>query len=172
MKVRMRRVAVLGLLALAVAGVGAWTSNAIGAGGDPPTAVTRFTLELNGNVIASFAEIELRSAVAAPAVREVGGKIIVQPSGATSTTAPPTVTLERGLTTDLELSAWHELALTGAASARKDVSVAMYDNVGAAVARYDLENAWPVKLDLKGGTTELVTESVTIVAEHMQRVSP
>lgn len=170
MKVRALLVAftALGLLALAAAGVGVWTSNAVGAGGDPPAVVTRFALELNGNPIASFGDLELRSGVVEPTDLELAQTGGVKPFRL----APPTVTLKRGLTGDLELSAWHELALTGAASTRKNVSLVMYDATGAPVARYELQNAWPAKLELNGGTGEVLMESVTLVADHIQRVSP
>jgi T4-like virus tail tube protein gp19 len=172
MKVRtlLSAFAALGLLALAAAGVGAWTSNAVGAGGDPPPAVVAaFALVLNGNPIAFFGDLELRSGVVDPSTLELAQTEGVKPFKRT----PATVTLKRGLSSDMELSAWHELALTGAASARKDVSLVMYDATLTPVARYQLENAWPAKLELqKSNVTQLLMESVTLVADRIQRVSP
>jgi phage tail-like protein len=170
MKVRtlLSAFAALGLLGLVGAGVGAWTSNAVGAGGDPPALVTHFALVLDGNPIASFGDLELRSGVVDPSDLELAQTGGVRPFKRT----PPTVTLKRGLTSDMELSAWHELALTGAASAQKDVSLVMYDATGAPVARYELQNAWPATLELKSSATEVLMESVTLVADRIQRVSP
>ena len=59
-------------------------------------------------------------------------------------------------------------------AARKSCSLIMYNYDGAPVARYHLENAWPSKLEvsaLKAGASEVLMETVTIVCEHIQRVS-
>jgi hypothetical protein len=51
----------------------------------------------------------------------------------------------------------------------------MYNTDGKPVARYHLENAWPSKIEvggLKVGASEVLTESATIVCEHIQRVAP
>ena len=80
--------------------------------------------------------------------------------------------LGRGLSTDMQLSAWHELALAGAESARRTVSLVMYDATGGTVARYDLQNAWPAKLELTGAGADVLMETVTLVADHIMRVSP
>ena len=50
-----------------------------------------------------------------------------------------------------------------------------YNSEGRPVAKWVLENAWPTKLEigtLKSGTTQVLTESVTLVSEYMQRVAP
>ncbi len=88
---------------------------------------------------------------------------------------PPTVTLKRGMTSDLELAAWHELAMSDWSAARKNASLVMYDATGTPVARYHLENAWPAKLEigsLRVGSSSVVMETVTLVCDRLQRVSP
>jgi phage tail-like protein len=50
----------------------------------------------------------------------------------------------------------------------------MYQADGKPVARYHLEMAWPSKIEigaLKAGASEVLMETVTIVAEHIQRVA-
>jgi phage tail-like protein len=50
----------------------------------------------------------------------------------------------------------------------------MYDVTGDPVVRYHLTNAWPSKLEigaLKAGASSALTETVTLVAEFIQRVS-
>jgi phage tail-like protein len=87
---------------------------------------------------------------------------------------PPTVTLERGLTSDTALWAWREAALAGAAGGRKGADLVMFDAEGTPVARYHLEQAWPSKLEigaLEAGASEVLMETVTIVCEKIQRVS-
>jgi hypothetical protein len=88
--------------------------------------------------------------------------------------APPTVTLKRGMTRNIELAAWHELVILGDVAARKNVTLTMYDVTGDPVVRYHLTNAWPSKLEigaLKAGASSVLTETVTLVAEFIQRVS-
>ena len=79
------------------------------------------------------------------------------------------------MTSDLELAAWHELAMNDWSAARKNASLVMYDATGTPVARYRLENAWPAKLEigsLKAGASSILLETVTLVCDHLQRVAP
>ena len=89
---------------------------------------------------------------------------------------PPTVVLKRGKNNSMELWTWHESVLMGdMAAARKSCSLVMYTTDGRPVARYHMENAWPSKIEIGGlqaGASEVLMESVTIVCEHIQRVSP
>lgn len=161
--------AALGLLALAVAGVGALTSNAVGAGGDPPSGVTVFALEVNGNTLGFFSDLDLTSEVKPTSVG-AGTKTSFVPSKTSN--PPPTVTLVRGLSSDLELSAWHELAVAGDPSARRNAAIVLFDATLTPVARYNLENAWPAKLELNRGPSDVMMESVTLVADRIHRVAP
>ncbi len=90
--------------------------------------------------------------------------------------SPPTVVLKRGKNSSMELWTWHEAVLNGdMAAARKSCSLVMYNSDGKPVARYHLENAWPAKLEvgaMKAGSSEVLTESVTVVCEHIQSVAP
>jgi phage tail-like protein len=79
------------------------------------------------------------------------------------------------MTRNLELAAWHELAMNDWTTARKNATLVMYDATGTPVARYHLENAWPAKLEigsLSAGASEVLMETVTLVCDHLQRVSP
>src|SRR5215210_3036301 len=117
MKVRtlLSAFAALGLVALAAAGVGAWTSSAVGANNDPLPTVTQFVLESDGNRIASFGDLELSSVAEASQV-QVGQKVVAVPSTRTSTGIAATVTLRRGMSSDTAMWVWHELAQAGDAS--------------------------------------------------------
>jgi phage tail-like protein len=86
----------------------------------------------------------------------------------------PTVTLQRGKNADLSLFTWHHEALDDA-DARKDAVLTMYSTAGLAVARYDLENAWPARIEitaLKAGAVQVLYETVTFACEDIQRVAP
>ena len=164
---------------LIVAAIGAWTSASQGATpGDPGDALTaaRFELSIDGASIGAFSELAgLSSGIDAEDVDYVNrdGNVTVKLPAKRN---PPTVTLSRGMTRSIEMSAWHELVILGdVAAARKNVTLTMYSAEGEPVARYYLENAWPAKLEiggLKAGASSVLIETVTLVCDHLQRVSP
>ena len=141
-----------------------------------PSEAARFSITIDGVEIASFLElVELTSGLdpsgltLAPgrggkrSVRKLPGKRV-----------PPTVTLKRGLTSSLDLWAWHKQALEGAA-ARRNAVLVMFDVQGEPVARFHLESAWPSKVEisgLKAGASEVLMETVLIVAADIERLSP
>ena len=157
---------------LTVAAVGAWTATSLGAAA-PPDDLTaaRFELVIDGQSIASFAELQgITSGYDIDFIESDGRRLAVP-----GKRPPPTVTLKRGMTSDLELAAWHELAMSDWSAARKNASLVMYDATGTPVARYHLENAWPAKLEigsLRVGSSSVVMETVTLVCDRLQRVSP
>jgi phage tail-like protein len=163
----------VGLL-LTVAAVGAWTATSQGAsappGGDALTAA-RFSITIDGTEIAAFAELQgITSGYDIDFIESDGRRLAVP-----GKRPAPTVTLKRGMTRNMELAAWHELAMNDWAAARKNTTLVMYDAAGTPVARYHLENAWPAKLEigsLSAGASEVLMETVTLVCDHLQRVSP
>ena len=159
-------------LLLTVAAVGAWTATSQGAAAPPDdTTAARFSIMVDGHDIASFAELQgITSGYDIDFIESDGRKLAVP-----GKRPPPTVTLKRGMTSDLELAAWHELAMSDWSAARKNASLVMYDATGTPVARYHLENAWPAKLEigsLRVGSSSVVMETVTLVCDRLQRVSP
>jgi hypothetical protein len=109
----------------------------------------RFSITVDGVQIARFSEFQIASE----------GRVV----------------LRRGTDTSLGVFAWHQTVVEGQISAAKDASVVMYGADGKPVARYHLENAWPSKLEiaeLKAGTSEVSYETVTLVCDHLQRISP
>ena len=178
MKSRMLIAALLAGAILVAAAIGAWTSSSQGAaappGGEPLTAA-RFELTIDGHSLAVFSElVGISSAVDTDNVRldpKRKHKLLKKLPGRRT---PPTVTLKRGMTRNIELAAWHELVILGDVAARKNVTLTMYDVTGDPVVRYHLTNAWPSKLEigaLKAGASSALTETVTLVAEFIQRVS-
>lgn len=90
-------------------------------------------------------------------------------------TKPATLVLKRGKNSSMELWAWHELVLRGdLGRANRSCVLTMHGPDGTPVAQYQLEHAWPSKLEigaLKAGSSEVLMETVTIVCERIQRVS-
>jgi phage tail-like protein len=151
---------------------------ATGLSSSPNDALTaaRFSIVIDGVEIAQFSELSgivtevepvdfLESSDKEVIFKKLPGK-----------RKPPHITLKRGKNLSTELWSWHEAVLTGdIAVARKSCSLVMYGFNGQAVARYHCENAWPAKLEisaLKAGASEVLMETVTIVCESLQRVSP
>ena len=177
MKSRTLVAALLAGAILVAAAIGAWTSSSQGAaappGGDALTAA-RFELTVDGHSLAVFSElVGISSAVDIENVRlDTNRKHKLKKLPGKRT--PPTVTLKRGMTRNIELAAWHELVILGDVAARKNVTLTMYDVTGDPVVRYNLTNAWPSKLEigaLKAGASSVLMETVTLVAEFIQRVS-
>ena len=177
MKSRTLVAALLAGAILVAAAIGAWTSSSQGAaappGGEPLTAA-RFELTIDGHSLAVFSElVVISSAVDIEDVR-LGTNRKHKLKKLPGKRTPPTVTLKRGMTKNIELAAWHELVVRGDVAARKNVTLTMYDVTGDPVVRYHLTNAWPSKLEigaLKAGASSALTETVTLVAEFIQRVS-
>ena len=177
MKSRTLVAALLAGAILVAAAIGAWTSSSQGAaappGGEPLTAA-RFELTIDGHSLAVFSElVGISSSVDIENVRlDTNRKRKLKKLPGKRT--PPTVTLKRGMTRNIELAAWHELVILGDVAARKNVTLTMYDVTGDPVVRYHLTNAWPSKLEIgavKAGASSILMETVTLVAEFIQRVS-
>jgi phage tail-like protein len=135
----------------------------------------RFSITIDGHEVASFAELAgISTEVEAVDFLESTDKEIVFKK-LPGRRKPPTLVLKRGKNMNMELWAWHEAVLNGdIVAARKSCSLVMYNYDGDPVARYHLEHAWPCKLEvgaLKAGASEVLMETVTIVCEHIQRVS-
>lgn len=57
-------------------------------------------------------------------------------------------------------------------AAQKEATLVMFDAAGA---RYHLENAWPSKIEvsmLKTGASEVLMETMTLVCDAANRVTP
>jgi phage tail-like protein len=135
----------------------------------------RFELAIDGHSVASFSELSgISSSVDAVdfiSSDEKGNLLKKLPGKRT----PPTITLKRGMTKNIEMAAWHELVVLGdVAGARKSCTLTMYNTKGEGVAKYQITEAWPAKIEigaLKAGASEVLMETVTLVCEFIQRVS-
>ncbi len=137
--------------------------------GEAPIAASRFSLTADGVDLASFSELVALSSEVWPG--DVAARLMRKRQGATR---PPTVTLRRELTTDTNLSRWHEAAARGLSQARKDVMLLVHATDGSAVARYRLERAWPAQLDFgatRSGAGVDISETVTLARTRLSRVT-
>jgi phage tail-like protein len=170
--------ALLGAAILIAGAVGAWASVPAGAAPAPDAnglTAARFELTIDGHSVAVFQElVGIVSGTGASDLSLVtkGENTVLRLPGKRT---PPSITLKRGMTRNIEMAAWHELVVLGdTAAATKNVSVTVYNRKGDPVARYHLTNAWPSRVEI---TTEnsaaggVLEETVTFVSEFMQRVS-
>jgi phage tail-like protein len=135
----------------------------------------RFSLSVDGHELASFSELGgITSSIEVADVVEIAGNDTVLKKLPGKRT-PPTVTLKRGMHRSLDLSQWHEAVWAGDPAARRSCSLVMYSTDGTPVARYHLEHAWPAKIEIgavKSGANEVLTETVMLVCEHVERLAP
>jgi phage tail-like protein len=133
----------------------------------------RFELTIDGHSLGVFSElvgissaVEVAEAIAASPTETILKKL---PGKRT----PPTVTLKRGMTRNIEMAAWHELVILGdIAAARKSCSLTMFNAKGDPVARYHLTDAWPQKIEVTmADRSGVLMETVTMTCDFMQRVS-
>jgi phage tail-like protein len=89
-------------------------------------------------------------------------------------TAQNTILLSRTQSGDTRIRLWYQSAIQNSYTGRKNCVLRMHSS-NTPVARYHLENAWPSKIEIgsltSGGSRQLL-ETVTLVCEDIQRVSP
>lgn len=173
--VRVRRARrALGILAVAAtAGVTVFAGAAWAPPGPDPDVgftVARTELVVDGTAIAVFSRcIGLGSETAVNLYRDGAGGAARRLPGETT---PDGMVCERALSADLTLATWRDSVEAGTPSARKDLSVVMYDAAGAAVLRWNLQDAWPSHLTNDFDESGAGREIVTFVSDHTQRVAP
>jgi len=166
--------AVLVGAALVAGVIGAWTSASQGATPGDELTAARFELTIDGRSLGSFSELGLISGFEREELELVGRGDETELKLPGKRT-PPTVTLKRGMTRNIELAAWHELVILGdVAAARRNVTLTMFNAIGEPVATWNLIDAWPSKIEigsLKSGDSSVTLETVTIACEFIRRVS-
>ena len=144
-----------------------------------PIALTaaRFVLTIEGAEVAQFSDLVALSSGVDPSDLTLGPAQKGRAAGARKLPGkqtPPTVTLKRAQSSDLGLFAWQRDSLSRRA-ARKDAVLLMFDVQGRPVARYHLESAWPARIVVDGekaGVSTVLFETVTLVCDAIERVSP
>ncbi len=83
------------------------------------------------------------------------------------------ITLKKGLIDSMDLYNWRKLVEdTGAAKARKSISLTLIDEEGNPKSQWDIVNAWPTKYSPSGfnaKNNEVLIESFEIVHEGIKR---
>lgn len=83
------------------------------------------------------------------------------------------VTLKRGITSNMDIWDWRDQIVQGKVDdARKNGSIVMFDQGGDEVARWNFENAWPLKVSgpsMKADSNEFGIEELVITHEGLYR---
>jgi phage tail-like protein len=136
-----------------------------------PITAAGFILMAGGQKIASFQEMAGINAQVEPREFIYGdpqGRIVHTKQFGKTT--PPEVTLKRGLDDGKALWAWHQLVLSGTATARQTATIQAIAPSGRVVFSWTLVNAWPKKIEISGMkavSADVLVETVTLVADHI-----
>lgn len=133
----------------------------------------RFRVEIDGITQAGFNEVTFSDTTTDSVEYREGNELPVfrKLSGLTKY---GNITLKWGITDTMDLYNWRKKVIdTGAATARKNMSIILIDEAGADKARWDIVNAWPTKytpptFNAKGN--EVAIEALEIVHEGFTRV--
>jgi phage tail-like protein len=83
------------------------------------------------------------------------------------------ITLKRGITSNMDIWDWRDQIVQGKVEdARKNGSIVMFDQAGDEVARWNFENAWPLKVSgpsMKADSNEFGIEELVITHEGLYR---
>ncbi|MFA5267469.1 MAG: phage tail protein [Methanoregula sp.] len=133
----------------------------------------RFRVEIDGITQAGFQDVTFSDTTTESVEYREGNEppIFRKLSGLTKY---GNITLKWGITDTMDLYNWRKKVIdTGAATARKNMSIILIDEAGADKARWDIVNAWPTKytpptFNAKGN--EVAIEALEIVHEGFTRV--
>jgi phage tail-like protein len=132
----------------------------------------RFRLEIKGIQVAGFQSASVPDeTVASVNYREGTDGFTRKLSGQTDV---GTMSLKRGITDSMELyNCWKSVSETGAAGARKSVSVILIDETGQEKVRWDVSNAWPTKYsasEFSASGSDVMVETLDLELETVVRV--
>jgi phage tail-like protein len=133
----------------------------------------RFLVEIDGIVQAGFSEVTIPdSTTEAVDYREGKDQFTRKLLGQTK---HGNVSLKWGITDSMELyDNWYKLVQQGKiSSARRNMAIILLNDEGAPSARWEFENAWPIKYkapDLSAKGNDVAIETLEVVHEGMKRV--
>ncbi|HEY8547897.1 MAG TPA: phage tail protein [Acidimicrobiales bacterium] len=137
-----------------------------------PPDIAAVVLEADGQELARFNElVAITSEVDLVELRE--GTEPDQPHRLPGRGRPPSVVLRRPFTVDTTLATWHEGVRTGDHhAARRNAGLVLYEAAGRPVARFELEHAWPTKLEVAARADDpgILSETVALTCDALRRV--
>lgn len=132
---------------------------------EDPAVLFKFGLEIDGIMEGFFMECSgLRSEREVVEYKEGGENSFVHKF--VGPVKFSNVVLKRGITASNELLKWHQLGQESGTTSRKNVSILMFDQKGATLKRWNLEEAYPIKWagpDLKAESSNVAIETIELI---------
>ena len=134
-----------------------------------------FYVEVQGKLLGAFREATGLTSesekVEYKASGNKGEEIIISQPGRTKY---PDIVLKRGLTSNMDMVNWRKEIEDGKfKESQKNGSIVLYDQTHSEIARWNFENAWPMKLEgpaLNSANNEIAVESLTLAVQRTTRV--
>ncbi len=142
---------------------------------EDPLVGFHFQIEVQGQVTGYFTEVSglgsEHEIVEHKVVNEKGVEVVMKVPGRLKW---ENITLKRGITSDMQIWEWRKMVENGdVKGARSNGSVTMFDQALTPVARWEFQNAWPVKVtgpSVKSDSNEIGVEELTLAHEYITRV--
>ena len=143
-------------------------------GRQDPLAGFNFMIDIGGEITGYFTEVSglgsENEVMEQKVVNEKGVEVVLKIPGRLKW---GDVTLKRGITSNMDMWNWRQLVVDGKVKdARMNGSIVMFDRDGAEAARWDFNNAWPLKISgpsPKSDSNEIGIEELTITHEAIKR---
>ena len=143
---------------------------------EDPLVGFHFMVDVQGKATGYFTEVSglgsETETIEHKVVNEAGVEVVMKIPGRLKW---ENIVVKRGITSNLDLWTWRAEVENGkVADARSDGSIVMYDQSLTEVARWNFQNAWPVKISgpsVKSDGNEVGVEELTLAHEYIVRVS-
>jgi phage tail-like protein len=132
----------------------------------------RFRVEIDGLSVAAFNEVRI-GACRTEVIDYREGSDVAHVRKLPGLTSYGNITLQRGISTSLELFNWHKQIANGQFdNARRNLTIVLQDETGTDTVRFVVRNAWPVRyevgeLDAQGGAVAI--EAIELTNEGIER---
>jgi phage tail-like protein len=156
--------------------MGSAANSMVDTGREDPLVGYHFGVEIQGVVSGYFQEVSglgsENEVVESKLVNEKGVEVVLKQPGRLKW---ENIVLKRGITSNMDIWTWRKMVEDGdIAGARQNGSIVMFDQGLGEVARWNFENAWPVKVtgpSPKADSNEIGVEELTVAHEFIERVA-
>jgi phage tail-like protein len=146
------------------------------AGREDPLVGFNFMIDVGGKIKGYFTEVSglgsESDVIESKVMTEKGVEVVLKIPGRLKW---GDITLKRGITSNMDMWDWRQMVVDGdAAGARMNGSIVMFDRTGAEAARWNITNAWPLKISgpaPKSDSNEIGVEELTLVHEAILRAN-
>ena len=143
---------------------------------EDPLVGFHFAIDVQGAVTGYFTECSglgsENEIIEHKVVNEAGVEVVVKQPGRLKW---QDIVLKRGITSNMDVWEWRKMVEDGdVVGARQNGSITMFDQALTEVARWNFENAWPLKVtgpSVKSDDNSVGIEELTIAHEYIVRES-